>query len=145
MKKIIKYLGTAIAIAFLTVLAIALLSSCKKSTVQPNPTPQPTPVYSYTASVILSNDTTVAYGDTLIIKVNEKVIINKGHRQIPSSIENIQLKTGDKLYIRYNPGNIYWPHYDSVKMQWIDYITAQNDLVMSITSCVFEYQDEIEA
>jgi hypothetical protein len=81
----------------------------------------------------LTDDDSKATGDTLIIKINDNTVYNKTGSVIPYSLSGFKAKTGDKLYIRYNPGKVLYPHYDSNTKQWEDYIYEQCDLEVTFT------------
>lgn len=86
-------------------LLAVLFASCAKDNIQPAEpkTVQPT-IYNYSMDVLILKDpNNKTYGDTLTIRVNGKTIYNK-IGSTPEYIADIKVKTGDNLYLYYNPG-----------------------------------------
>jgi hypothetical protein len=107
-----------IAILIMTLMAF----SCKMEEIKPATVETPPKTYTYTASVLTGRDSgTKAVGDTLIIRVNGKIIVSKTGNSIPEYL-NFTVNTGDQLSIYMNPGTLYYPHYNPATDNWEDNI-----------------------
>lgn len=105
-------------------LAVLSLFSCKKDEAIPNGVKaKQEVVYTYKMTLnVARTKPTMAINDTLIIKVNGTTVYNKSNGNVSEFINNIYISTGDKLYIRYNPGMVKYPHYDPSINDWSDYV-----------------------
>src|SRR4051812_13092325 len=120
-----------ITIVFLA--GITVLAACKKEAVAADPAPVKAPViYKYKMDIMALTDS-LASKDTLIVKINDKTVINAVAKKIPEYTPNVAISTGDRLYIRFNPGQVYFPHYNPATRQNEDYITGLNALEVLFT------------
>lgn len=111
-------------IIFLT----ALTFGCKKGN-EPHPDQSeaatPKKEYSYTVSVInLKDQNAGVIGDTLILKINNVQKIKQTGAQVTEGF-TFTCKTGDKVYLYYNPGKI---------ASGQNYIVYENRLTMYFNS-----------
>lgn len=110
------------------ILSIALLlcaASCKKQTAIPaanNGKPAP-PVYSYRVDV--NNYGRPDYGaqvtgDTLIVKINGVTVVNAIGPNVPDYVSELKAKSGDRLYVYYNPGTYIWGQQKVVEYNYLE-------------------------
>jgi hypothetical protein len=96
--------------AILFILVIALVQGCKKTdTSNQVLAPEngaPPVTYNYNLSMINDkSDETI--DDTLIIKINDKVVLSSRGAAIPKATE-FKCKSGDKLNVYHNPGRVQY-------------------------------------
>ena len=113
-------------ITFISISLIAL--SCKKDLNPAIPAVQPDVpkqiIYTYNVTLLCDKDIAGPTGDTLLIKVNDVIKFNNKGNNIPSSA-SFMAKTGDRLFIHYNPGTV--PYGSGT-------IAAQNKLALDFNS-----------
>jgi hypothetical protein len=124
-----------LSIIFLAVLAFG----CKKGN-EPNPdqTAAATPKkeYNYTVSVINKKDQNAGViGDTLILKINNVQKIKQTGAQVTEAF-TFTCKTGDKVYLYYNPGKIASGQKYIVYENWLTmYFNSLNNYETSFDGC----------
>lgn len=109
----------------LLLLALVVLSSCKKSEIQPikiTSTVDQFPITNYTLVIVANSKHKEK--DTLVVSVNGIEKIRKLQGSIADSY-SLPIKTGDHLTINYNPGVVLWNN---------NYIVDENNLQLFLNN-----------
>lgn len=121
---------------------IFVLTSCEKDKkTDPAPAPNTKKEYQYTLHLMISPsypegdikdpDAGKVIGERLVIKVNDEIKCDKGDMKVPPTAPfnfSLSVKTGDHLYIMFDPGKFKYINRDPATGDWRDSLHVENSL-----------------
>lgn len=136
---------------FIMLALLLCAASCKKQTAIPageNGKPEPK-VYTYRIDV--NNYAKPDYGakvtgDTLIVKINGVTVVNAVGPNVPAYVPELSAKTGDRLYVYYNPGTYIYGQQKVVEYNYLEIMFTggyKNPSISWGCRCVGVYDDLI--